>query len=358
MPPSHCTVRSMSALLLSALAGCASPPVSPPAPDTSPQRPTAVQEAYISSAGLAGFFPFEGTVTTLTRADMRREDNVVKGTGTFSRFIIGTQADASILRLDRKLVWQLDVKRAEYTECPLGGCVQPGQANAPDPRQPAPPRAARDDGCKMRIASNTFTVKPTGTRRNINGFDTERYAVDWIVVLEDGKRRRSTSALNAEFWTSPMTAQMREAQAIEASFGRNALANSNARLPAQLQRSMSMFLENSLTAADKAALFNLGRQFDKIKGHPILMTLNWGFKGDACGGTGEGSAGAAGGPAGAAGVLGGILGGMTGGRANGSAGAAADRPLISMSHELRKYRVEPLRDSQFAPPPGYKRSNP
>jgi hypothetical protein len=359
LSPCVSAARALAVATVWLVAACATPapPPVPAAPDTTPTVPTAVLESYVVSEGLAGFLPFEGTTTTLTRADMRREDSTVKGTGTVTRYLVGTHDDTHITRLDRKLVWKLYPHDATYTECPLAGCATPGKPERPEQPQAQQPSASKDDSCKFRVASNTFDVKSTGARKAINGFDTEQYTAEWVVVLEDAARRQSTSRLSAEFWTTPLTPAMREAQALEIAYARSSLTAATGLLPTDIVKSMSMFLDRSLSAADKASLFNLGRQFEKIKGHPILTTFRWGFKGNACGGSDTGAdagggGGSAGGVGGALGVIGGLLGG---GKSSG--GAEADRPLLSMSHEVRRYRVEPVHESQFVPPPSFRRTN-
>jgi hypothetical protein len=352
MPITRCGLAALTALCL---AGCASPPpmAPPPLADDSPLQATAVVDALVTSQGIAGFFPFEGTSLSYTRADMRREENSFKAMGTLSRFVLGNSADANIVRLDRKLVYRLDAKRAEYTECPISGCVTPGPQKEPTPaQQPEQPRASRDEGCKMRVASNTFDVKATGAKRAINGFDTEQHTATWTVILEDGSKRRSTSLLNAEFWTTAPTPAMRQAQAIELAYARTTVSEVRKLMPDQVQRAMSVFLQDSLSATDKAALFNLSKQFEKIRGQPILTTMRWGYSGEACGGVATDGGAPAGG---IAGLIGGLAGGKIGGSNNNSKEPA---PLISMSHEVRRYGVEPVRDSQFVPPPNYRRANP
>ena len=331
----------------------------PAAADTLAALSTAMQVVAVSSDGIAGFFPFESTTTTATRADMRREETTLKGTGTVSRFLMPNSARATITRLDRKLVYGLDIPRAEYTECPLGGCPVPATEPRRDPQQPREPQAAREPGCTVKVASNTFNVKPTSQRRAINGFDTEQYAVDWTVALEDPNQRRSTLQLTIDFWTTATTPAMRDAMAVEANYSRAAAAAlqrqagaAAAALPPQLLETMNRYFAQSMNAAERAALFNVARQMERVKGQPILSQFKLFYRGDACGGAAqdEGGAGSAGG--GVAGALAGLLGG-----AGGTSGGA-ERPLFSFTQEVKSWRVEPVRDSQFMPPPQFKRSNP
>jgi len=339
----------------------ATPAAAPAATDNSPALPTAVRVVSLSSDGLAGFFPFEGTTTTATRADMRREQSTMKGTGAVSRLFMRNLDSAHITRLDRKLVYGLDIPKAEYTECPLAGCPVPAQEPRPT-REPQEPQSTREPGCTMKIASNKFDVKPTQQRKAINGFDTEQYAVDWSVVFEDPSKRRSTLQLTVDVWTSPVTGPMREAMAVESSYNRaaaaamqRAMGERAAAMPPQLAEAMNRYFAQSLTAADRAGLLNAMRQLERVRGEQILTTFKLFYRGEACGGAAQDSGGAAGGSGGAGGVAG-ALAGLLGNR--GAASGGGEQPLLSFTQEVKNWRVEPVRDSQFVPPPQFKRSNP
>lgn len=332
------------------------------AADTSPAVPTAVRTVSLSSDGLAGLFPFEGTTTTATRADRRRDETSMKGTGAVSRFVLRDSGSAVITRLDRQLVYGLDLPRAQYTECPLAGCPQPPAQPQQPPRQRDEPQSTREPGCTMRIAGNDFTVKPTSKRQVINGFDTEQYAVDWSVTFEDTTKRRSTLQLAVEAWTSPVTPAMREAMALETSYQRaaasamrTAAAERAAALPPQLAESMTRYFGQALTAADRTALMNAARQLERIRGEQILTRYKLFYRGDACGGAAAEEGGTS--RAGLAGALQGLLGGRGGGSGSGGSGAGGETPLLSFTQEVKAWRVEPVRDSQFAPPAHFKRSN-
>jgi hypothetical protein len=82
--------------------------------------------------------------------------------------------------------------------------------------------------------------------------------------------------------------------------------------------------------------------------------VRWGYSGEACGGAATGGGASAGAPAGG---IAGLLGGLAGSKGAGNSNAEPST-LISISHEVRRYGVEPVRDSQFVPPPNYRRVNP
>jgi hypothetical protein len=119
---------------------------------------------------------------------------------------------------------------------------------------------------------------------------------------------------------------------------------------------MTRYFGQSLTAADRTALLNAARQLERIRGEQILTQYKLFYRGDACGGAAaDDGAGGGGGRPGIAGALQGLFGGS--GRGGGGAGGGGETPLLSFTQEVKAWRVEPVRDSQFAPPPHFKRSN-
>jgi hypothetical protein len=194
-------IRSLGSAvaLVSFVAGCSTMEKLREEPDTTPANATAVMETHLVSDGLKGFFPFEGTTKTYTRADMHRGDSNIKGTGTVTRFLIGTNASSRIERLDKKLVYTLDAKEKTYTECPLKGCGS-GVAEKPAKKEAQEKKAERPRGsdCKVKIANATFTVKQTGQKKSINSFDTEQYQAAWIVTMQDPTARKTVSTLNVD----------------------------------------------------------------------------------------------------------------------------------------------------------------
>jgi hypothetical protein len=139
-----------------------------------------------------------------------------------------------------------------------------------------------------------------------------------------------------------------------------ALAERAAGLPPQLAESMTRYFAQSLSAADRAALLNAARQLERIRGEHILTQFKLFYRGDACGGAAaDEGAGSGGARPSLAGALQGLFGrgGGSGGSSGSGAGGGGETPLLSFTQEVKVWRVEPVRDSQFAPPPHFKRSN-
>ena len=203
----------LAMVILAGIAGCATKPVA--VVDSTPLNPTAVIEQHVVNDGIKGFFPFESTDRHYVRANMRRDESMLKGTGTFTGYLVGTQSETKISRIDRNLQWLLNTEKEEYTECPLKGCFEPSKQPPAGQSGATQPEAKRESGCAMHIARTRFTVKATGQKKTVNGFDADEYQVAWIVTLRDTAARNTISTLNLDIWTTPETHSMREALGME-----------------------------------------------------------------------------------------------------------------------------------------------
>ncbi len=305
-----------------------------PEPDNSPTNPTAVFETHIVNGGVMGVLPFESTEKRYVRANMRRDDNRVKGSGTFAtitNFFLSNE-NTYIERLDRNVRWTLYNSKKEYIECPVHGCPLPPAKERAAEEKKSEPKAKTESGCTMRIANTSFNVKSTGEKREINGFNSEQYQIAWLVKLQDDTKRKTTSTLNIELWTTPLTAAMRQALGIEETFdkayaasaprARPATAKKSEVLPPEVAQMMLSYLSSGISASDRDAFVRAGKQLEKIKGHPISTHIEWSMEGNAC--------------------------------ASKDSTSASTGPILSFTIEVKSLKVEPAHDSLFSVPKDYK----
>ena len=306
-----------------ALAGCKA--LAPMDPDQTRIQPTAVLATRISGEGTRDFPAFESTSLSYTRANVQRNESSLKGSGAFTN--LTGDSEVRIERLDRKLVWMLDAKNRQYGECPLKGC---GSAIA---KKPQLKRDADDDkGCRLRIGNTTVTVEPTGQKRIINGFDTEQYDIKWLVTFRDNASRKSISSISIDLWTTPVSPALKDASALEKTYARarEKILNLDAGpdglvdLPPEAGRMINSYLFPNVTPADRAGFLVGARNLDKVQGMPILMTVKWNFSGEAC-------------------------------STDQSMKDIGDKPLFTLTSEVKSHKMEALHDSLFAPPKDYKR---
>ena len=317
--------------------------------DSGPSAPTAVIEETFTLDGVV--MPVtRGQSRVETRADRRRTDSAVTFDNWLMRRLAPDGRTSDIVRVDRQLVWNLVPTRREYTECPLGGCRSGKQGETTQP--PADQPQQREPDCPVKLTANDLKVQPTGDRRAVNGFQTERYRVGWMIQLTDDAGQSVRNQVDLDLWTTPETGAVKEVQTLNDAFNRRyaaALAGSDSPvarfLPKNVSSAMSSLMRN-IDRNDKQTLARWEAELKKLRGYPIETTMTWAADGRIC----EAGRGAA---QPSAASLGGQLAGMLGGRKS----DGGPTPLITFHHEVRSLAVKPVADSVFSPPADYRRSN-
>lgn len=336
------------AVLVIGIGGCST--VSPPPePDNSPLLPAAVIEVRTVNEGIKGLFPYESNARSYVRATMRRDDVTVTGTGTVTKYIVGKTATARIARLDRDVLWLLHPDDKEYSACPLKGCVP--SANPP-PEEPKPAQPLYESGCTMKIARTHFSAKPTGKKREISGFGTDEYLLEWKVVLQDIIARKTTSTLSVSLWTTPVSPALRQVMDIEHAYHRafagKVAGTENAKLlPPEIIQMVAAGLSGALSPRDRATFLNAGKQFEKVKGHPISTRVEWTLQGDACAPKETENSGLS------------SITGMFSKKKKDAAGKVPEiKPILSFLIEVKAMKMDLVRDSAFNVPKDYRQVNP
>jgi hypothetical protein len=350
-----------TSVILACMAGCATKPVA--VSDNTPLNPTAVIEQHVVNDGIKGFFPFESTDRHYVRATMRRDESTLKGTGTFTGYLVGTQSETKIARIDRNVQWLLNTEKEEYSECPLRGCVEPAGRPAAKQEAKQPPAEPHKAGCTMHIAHTRFTVKATGQKKTINGFDTDEYQVAWVVKLRDKEARNTISTLNLDIWTTPETQDMREALGMEEKYARayaGHVGDEGKRelVPGDAARLMTAYLASFLKSHDIKAFLNAGRQMEKIKGYPISTHLQWDMAGNACedreARKTESQSSSKSIPGSPGDLVSGLAGMFAEKKTKDALQEAKGEPILSFRLEVKSLKVEPLHDSVFTVPRNYR----
>jgi hypothetical protein len=316
-------------VLALALGGCGG--LAKTDPDRTPVNPTAVLETHLVNEATKDFPAFETATRSYTRPTTQRTETSVKGTGTFTRLQGGLESETRIERLDRKLAWTLDSKSRQYAECPVKGCGV-AAARKPPPRKSNPDEKGRDMECRLKLGNTAITIEPTGRKRNINGFDTEQYDIQWLVTFRDNISRKSTSTLSIDVWATPVTPSLKDATALEKTFDRarskflgfDPEPERMVDVPPEVGRMISSYLSPNVSPTDRALFLAGAKKLDKVKGLPILMNVKWSFTGEACS-MGE------------------------------AMKDAAEKPLLAFTSEVKSHKMEALHDSLFDPPKDYKR---
>jgi hypothetical protein len=141
------------------------------------------------STGLAGFGNGTSERTFVIAGDKSRSDDQYTYTGRFKTLAGGgkPRQKVEIVRLDRELLWSLDVPKKEYDEVSFAQfreALAKGMADAQaEMDKPENKQAANDVEMEYKV-----DVQRTGKKENVNGFDAENV----IVTITATPRNKKT----------------------------------------------------------------------------------------------------------------------------------------------------------------------
>ena len=327
-----------------------------------PKHPTAVTRSYFHNLGFKGMFASESTRTVSTRADMRREENEFKFSGFVMKHLTGAHEGATIWRVDKNKQWHLDRKTKTYKECPLAGCPVAAREPRPEAEKPQP---HQKPSCPLTLAKNKFSVEATGETKEINGFKTKRHKISWEVVLQDKSKKKNTSLVTIDVWTTPEdNPKMEAVRAVERTFEARVREHAPERsgvgkvVPPEAMKVIAMQFLADLTPDQRASVTAATQEMSKIHGRPVLTHLEWNMGGDACSAQPQAAA-----PKrektgyDLSNGLGGLLGSAASRSIENKATEMSDKPVFAFDEELKTMEMEQGSDGLFMTPPSYTLKN-
>jgi hypothetical protein len=156
---------------------------------------------------VTGIASHDSTTTDYIQGDRKREENLRKFTGAvlgaWQRF---RHEDNGALSIDIYNVgdnkhYELDPNKKTYSEEPLYQPPKPVEHG--DSGNNARDRQQRQQDSDTKVTKNEFTVKATGKKKKINGFDTNEYLVTWDLETENTKTgEKGKSLMTTDLWNS------------------------------------------------------------------------------------------------------------------------------------------------------------
>lgn len=319
-------------------------------------------ERFMKSGGLKGIGANESTIVDRISGLRKREASAVKMTGSIGKFfggLVGDMSTDTITDIDRDVVWSLDHKKKTYTEAPI---TLPKMKE----EEAAGERPGREEKPKVRVTRNEITVRETGEKKTINGFDTNHYVITWLLEAEDIESgAKSRNIMTTDLWNTPETAETRALQEEESAFSRAYMKKLGLDMTDEDTRKLGLAVVAGLFGGDeasmKAKVKELGEKMSKVKGYPIVTAVKWEMESE--GGAAEAQQSAREEEGGSGGLdlskgLGGFLGGLAKKAAKGSgeksAAPAQGSVLFDSYAEVKKIDASPIPGSEFEVPAGYK----
>lgn len=223
-----------------------------------------IQEKTVSS-GLAGFGSGTSERTLVIAGDKCRTDDSYTYTGRFKTFAGGgkPRVSAQIVRLDRDLIWSLEMDKKQYTEltfAEMREMMDKGLAQA----------QAEMDKPENRDAKNKVDVdfkvdaKRTGKHEKVNGFEADEYVVTLTAIPKDKSTGESAGlySMTMDQWMSTQVPGQSEIQAYYKRFAEK--MGMDPQFQAMARGMMSQY---------RGGLKELAEKLKDMKGYPVRSTL-------------------------------------------------------------------------------------
>lgn len=309
-------------------------------------------ERFSRTTLLAGLGTMESNERVGLQGDKRVVDTDSRIVGGVLGLLGGGATKAGQLtRLDRDSIWDLDHKAKTYTVRPI---KFPADSEIAGLNAQAEGSTGEAEKQNWRVKRSEFKVEKTGQEKVINGFACTEYLLTWTLVLEDtAKKEELEQTMTTRQWNTPLTDELKAAQAAEAEFNRKLYQKMGVEVSTEEMQDMGGALLTGTYGLDSREtarkMAEVNAELAKISGYAIVTETQWRVKGDSTQAVEPEPE-----PEPASGGLGGML-------SRKIANAVAPKPknpndgmLFSSYNELKAVRVETLPAERFAVPAGYK----
>jgi len=313
-------------------------------------RADVIKQTYLTLTMAGGLVDMEQSTMTEIRADRKVDEDLTRMKAT----IVGDkpQYTGRITRLDKGVYWYLDHDAKTWRKLEIKMPEYKGKVEV----------EAEGSGpalTKYRVAKSEFTVTKVPNKNDINGWSCTGYVVNWtLVVEEESAKKQATSIMTTCLWVTDTTATINRAEAEEKAFETALMARLNTNVLPDKSRLMGAeyLITLGISQADLSeGMLKAAEELSKIQGYPIITGVVWKVPPDTTAQPehwNERPAGRSGQPD-VRGVLGQAL-----------EKRFVDEPLPRATHEgvmfasrleVKSLQVEPVKDSDFEIPEGYKK---
>lgn len=241
-------------------------------------------ERYIKSGGFGGVGASEGTSTDKISGLKKRSESSMKMTGKLGGFLgkfAGDMGSDEIVHVDEDRVISLNHKKKTYTERAITLPEEEGYPGSDgDPEEGSLDGGEEGEERNVRVVRNEITVKETGEKKTIGGFDCRRYVVTWILETEDlDTGERAASTMTSDLWNTPETKETKALQKEETAFNQAYLKKMGLDLPPQKMKRFGLMAIAGMLGADREEMEKkmkeLEKKFSTIEGYSIASAVTW-----------------------------------------------------------------------------------
>ena len=236
-------------------------------------------ETFTRASMLTGMGSTEISAVTQYQGDKCAENHTTKMVGGIGGMLAGKpQTSTEITRLDSDVIWDLNPPKKTYTERPI--VLPAGTETKAERRQSGPEQKS------YKIVKSEIKVTKTGATKTINGFACTEYLITWEVVLEDtASKGKVTQVMTTDMWNTPLTDQLKKAQATEAEFSKKLMQKLGVGLSPEEANQLGAGMLTSMYGLDAketaGKLEQVGKEMAKVEGYPIITEVKWQVKNDS-----------------------------------------------------------------------------
>jgi hypothetical protein len=326
-------------------------------------------ERFNKSGGIQGIGASESAVVEKISGLKKHETSSFKMTGSMGGFlgkIAGDMGSDVITDIDKDVVRTLDHKKKVYTERPITLPKEKEEPSGRPEKGKETKKETKKEKPKVRIVRNEITVKATGERKTINGFDCTRYIVTWLIETENIEtKERSKTTMTNDLWNTSETNEIRTLQKEELEFAKAYMKKLGISVSPEEAKKFGMTAVAGQFGDDEPAvrkkLKELQDKMEKIKGFPIVTALKWEVEvPEASRQAGREKAEKESEGTDLSGGVGGLLGGLAKKAAKKKAaesmedGQKGGNVLFDFYSEVKRIDVSSIPSSDFTVPSGYK----
>jgi len=306
-------------------------------------------ETITRASMLTGMGSTEISAVTQYQGEKRVENNTTKMVGGIGGMFAGKpQTSVEITRIDKDLIWGVNPPKKTYTERPIA--LPAGTETKAERRQSGAEQKP------YKIVKSEIKVTRTGATKTINGFACTEYLITWEVVLEDtASKGKVTQVMTTDLWNTPLTDQLKKAQAIEAEFSKKLMQKLGVSLSPEEANQLGAGMLTSMYGLDAketaGKLEQVGKEMAKVEGYPIVTEVKWQVKNDSAARKPEPKEEPEEPPT----SLGGFIGNKIARQIAKDEKPKEEGVMFSSYHEVKSISLDAVPETEFEIPTGYKR---
>ncbi len=306
-------------------------------------------ETITRASMLTGLGSTEVSAVTQYQGEKREENNTTKMVGGIGGMLAGKpQTSVEITRIDKDLIWEVNPPKKTYTERPIA--LPAGTETKAERRQSGPEEKP------YKIVKSEIKVTKTGATKTINGFACTEYLITWEVVLEDtASKGKVTQVMTTDLWNTPLTDQLKKAQATEAEFSKKLMQKLGVGLSPEEANQLGAGMLTSMYGLDAketaGKLEQVGKEMAKVEGYPIVTEVKWQVKNDSVAKKPEAKEEPEEPPT----SLGGFIGNKIARQIAKDEKPKEEGVMFSSYHEVKSISLDAVPETSFEVPDGYKK---